>query len=187
MALQFYNYLTISPHIDYYRAGFFGSVFFLCCVRRSYPLNPSIHQLINQSLFTHPPHHPRLIPPEAEILDLCTNWDSHLPNDVQYKFVEGHGMNEGELKANWRLDSSFTQDLNAYPYLPLQDQRFDAVLCCNGLQYLQQPRKVLQEVRRVLKPGGLFIVTFSSHMFPEKAMHVWLERSVIERVSLVVE
>lgn len=36
-------------------------------------------------------------------------------------------MNEGELKANWRLDDFFTQDLNINPFLPHADATFGAV------------------------------------------------------------
>ena len=59
-----------------------------------------------------------LVPPNSTVLDLCGSWDSHLPQNVAYNRVEGLGMNEGELKANWRLDGYLVQDLNVNPYLP---------------------------------------------------------------------
>jgi hypothetical protein len=43
------------------------------------------------------------------------------------------------------------------------------------------------EVERVLKPGGLFLVTFSNRMFPEKAVKIWRQSSEQEREILVRE
>jgi SAM-dependent methyltransferase len=41
--------------------------------------------------------------------------------------------------------------------------------CCTcSVQYLQQPEKVFAEVYRVLKPGGVFIITFSNRLFYTK-------------------
>jgi SAM-dependent methyltransferase len=43
-----------------------------------------------------------------------------------------------------------------------------AALCCCSVQYMQQPERVFAEVYRVLKPGGVFILTFSNRMFYDK-------------------
>lgn len=37
-----------------------------------------------------------LIPPAADVLDLMSSWVSHLPPDVTYNRVVGHGMNAAE-------------------------------------------------------------------------------------------
>jgi ubiquinone/menaquinone biosynthesis C-methylase UbiE len=54
------------------------------------------------------------------------------------------------------------------PKLEASDCSFDAVLICVSVQYLQQPEKVFAEIYRVLKPGGVCIVSFSNRMFYEK-------------------
>ena len=87
--------------------------------------------------------------------------------------VVGHGMNAAELSANPRLTRRFVQDLNADPVLPLADASFDAALCCVGVQYLQRPVEVFAEVRRTLRPGGTFAVSYSNRCFPTKAVAIW--------------
>ena len=52
------------------------------------------------------------IPSGAVVLDLGSSWVSHLPDEIHYERVVGHGMNEAELAANPRLDSHYVQDMN---------------------------------------------------------------------------
>ncbi|KAJ0237328.1 hypothetical protein HA466_0252020 [Hirschfeldia incana] len=121
------------------------------------------------------------------VLDLMSSWVSHLPEEVKYEKVVGHGLNAQELARNPRLDYFFIKDLNEDQKLEFQDKYFDAVLCSVGVQYLQQPEKVFAEVYRVLKPGGALIVSFSNRMFYEKAIRVWRDGTEYGRVQLVVQ
>ncbi|KAL5728833.1 hypothetical protein ACHQM5_001869 [Ranunculus cassubicifolius] len=125
--------------------------------------------------------------PEYEILDLMSSWVSHLPSEVKYSKVVGHGLNAQELAKNPRLDYFFVKDLNKDQTLEMENSSFDAVLCTVSVQYLQQPEKVFAEVFRVLKPGGAFIVSFSNRLFYEKAIGAWREGTGYSRVQLVVE
>lgn len=45
----------------------------------------------------------------SRVLDLMSSWVSHLPEDLSFERVEGHGMNEAELLANTRLDHFWVQ------------------------------------------------------------------------------
>jgi SAM-dependent methyltransferase len=123
--------------------------------------------------------------PQTRILDLMSSWVSHLPLEMAFAHVEGHGMNREELAANPRLDHFFVQNLNQNPILPLPNQSFDAVLNTVSVQYLQQPEQVFAEVYRILKPQGLFIVSFSNRMFFQKAIQAWRDASEAGRVELV--
>ena len=38
--------------------------------------------------------------------------------------------------------------------LPFEDRTFDHVACMGALLYFEDPERALQEIRRVLKPGG---------------------------------
>ena len=45
--------------------------------------------------------------------------------------------------------------------LPFEDDHFDVVLCIEVMRYLADPRTALRELARVLRPGGLALVTFA--------------------------
>lgn len=126
-----------------------------------------------------------LLPGKASVLDLMSSWVSHLPADSRYVEVVGHGMNADELAANPRLDRWFVQDLNADPALPLDDAAYDAALCCVGVQYLQRPFEVFAHVRRVLKPGAPFVVSYSNRCFPTKAVAIWRSLGMQDQASLI--
>lgn len=121
----------------------------------------------------------------TRILDLMSSWVSHLPDDVEFAHVEGHGMNAAELAKNPRLDHYFWQNLNQNPKLPLEDADFDAVLIAVSIQYLQYPEAVLSEIYRVLKPDGVVIISFSNRMFYQKAIAAWRDGTDTDRVNLV--
>jgi SAM-dependent methyltransferase len=123
--------------------------------------------------------------PDSRVLDLMSSWVSHLPADVTFAHVEGHGMNVEELAQNPQLNHYFVQNLNQDPKLPLADQTFDAVLCTVSVQYLQYPEAVFSEVLRVLKPGGTAIFSFSNRMFYQKAIAAWRDGDDRDRVALV--
>lgn len=126
-----------------------------------------------------------LFPPGGVVLDLMSSWVSHLPEDVAYAQVIGHGLNADELAANPRLARSFVQDLNADLALPLDAGTVDAAGCCVSVQYLQAPVAVFREVRRVLRPGAPFVVTFSNRCFPTKAVAIWQALTGDDQARLV--
>jgi SAM-dependent methyltransferase len=123
--------------------------------------------------------------PNTRILDLMSSWVSHLPEEINFAHVEGHGLNAEELERNKRLDHYFVQNLNENPGLPLKDEEFDAVLNCVSVQYLQYPEAVFSEIHRILKPGGIAIISFSNRMFYQKAIQAWRDASEPGRIELV--
>jgi SAM-dependent methyltransferase len=114
-----------------------------------------------------------VLPAGGAILDLMSSWVSHLPADVAYGRVAGLGMNAEELSANPRLTEFGVHDLNTHPSLPYLEQSFEAVLCAVSVQYLIRPVAVFEEVRRVLRPGGISIVAMSHRCFPTKAVRAF--------------
>lgn len=123
--------------------------------------------------------------PNTRILDLMSSWVSHLPEEMEFAHVEGHGMNEEELAKNSQLNHYFVQNLNDNPRLPLADENFDAVLIAVSVQYLQYPEAIFSEIYRILKPQGIVIVSFSNRMFYQKAIAAWRDGTDLSRVELV--
>lgn len=126
-----------------------------------------------------------LVPAGARVLDLQSSWVSHLPPEVAYASVTGHGMNPHELADNPRLAQRVVQDLNREPELPFADASFDVALDAFSVQYLVRPVAVLRSVRRVLAPGGTCVIALSHRMFPTKAIAVWPVLDMADRARWV--
>jgi len=118
-------------------------------------------------------------------LDICSSWVSFLPKEYKPKRCVGLGMVREELDANDQLSSAVVQDLNASPVLPFESDTFDALTCVVSIDYLAQPFEVMEEAMRVLRPGGVAIVSFSNRAFWTKAVRVWVEASEWQRILLV--
>ena len=126
-----------------------------------------------------------VLPAGGRILDLMSSWVSHLPPEVRYAEVVGHGMNMQELQANPRLDRRFVQNLNEDQALPLADASMDAACICVGVQYLQHPVEVLREAARVLRPGAPVVISYSNRCFPSKAVAIWQALSGPDQAGLI--
>lgn len=128
----------------------------------------------------------RLLAPGARVLDLMSSWKSHL-DLARPGRVAGLGMNMEELAANPTLAERTVHDLNADPRLPHGDGEFDAVVCTVSVEYLVRPFEVFAEVRRVLRPGGRFVLAFSNRYFPPKTIRAWAAAHPFERSGMVLE
>ena len=125
---------------------------------------------------------------DVDVLDLCSSWISHLPDDdiVPFGRVVGVGMNEEELQANEQLTELFVQDLNENPHLSqFEDNSFDVICNVVSVDYLVKPREIFQEMHRILRPGGLALMSFSNRCFPSKAVQMWLNTDDIGRMTIV--
>lgn len=126
-----------------------------------------------------------------DILDLCSSWISHFPKDnddknIRYGRVVGLGMNQAELEANTQLTEFVVQDLNQNPFMvQFDDESFDVVCNVVSVDYLTQPLQVFEEMYRILRPGGLALISFSNRCFPTKAIAMWLQADDIGRLTIV--
>jgi hypothetical protein len=128
-----------------------------------------------------------VIEKEPVILDLMAGWDSHIPDSIKPSRMVGLGLNENELRRNKALTEYVILDINKNPCLPFPEGTFDIIINTVSVDYMTRPLEIFEEVARVLKPGGLFLVIFSNRMFPEKAFKLWRESDEDERVILVDE
>lgn len=128
----------------------------------------------------------RFIGNDMTVLDLMASHDSHLPDAVHPLRLAGLGMNAAELAHNAKLTERIVHDLNVDTALPFASGEFDGVLCALSIEYLARPEAVLREVKRVLKPGGTCLISFSERWFPPKAVVPWPTLHPFARVAWVL-
>jgi ubiquinone/menaquinone biosynthesis C-methylase UbiE len=73
--------------------------------------------------------------------------------------------------------------------LPFPNDTFDAVSCLEALEFMPAPKVVLKEMVRVLRPGGVFLVTnrinWERRLMPGKAFAEPALRAVLQETGLV--
>lgn len=126
-----------------------------------------------------------VLPPGGRLLDLMSSWRSHLPAAFRAGEVVGLGLNGEEMADNPQLAAAVVHDLNREPRLPFGDAAFDGAMCAVSIQYVLHPVRLFRELRRVLRTGAPFVVSFSNRCFPTKAVAVWLGTSDAQHVQLV--
>lgn len=82
----------------------------------------------------------------------------------QYKGKDGGAPSEGLQDKSWntsRID--LVSDITS---IPSPDASFDVILCSEVLEHVPEPTHALNELSRLLKPGGVIILTapFGSHV-----------------------
>jgi len=130
-------------------------------------------------------YYKQVFPSQADVLDICSSWVSHFPEDWDHGKRVGAGMNRYELSQNQQLDEYVVKDLNVDASLPFADNSFDIVTCIVSVDYLIKPLEIFKEINRVLKPGGKAIMSMSNRCFPTKAIQIWLETNDLEHIFIV--
>jgi len=123
----------------------------------------------------------------SRILDICSSWVSHYPEDFPEKMgrISATGMNVNELELNKQLTDFEPNNLNVNATLPYEDGSFDVVTCVVSVDYLIKPLEIFKEVNRVLAPGGKFILSQSNRCFPTKAIAMWLGMSDLQHCLVI--
>lgn len=103
----------------------------------------------------------RHIPPNARVLDLGCGYNGNLLQKIRRKISGGAGL---DISVNREIEDSkislIAHDLNNP--LPFSDSEFDVVSSLANLEHLHQPEDSLKEIQRVLKPGGILLLTTPS-------------------------
>ena len=91
------------------------------------------------------------------------------PSEHSLQIAAGHAQ-AGGLRINYKQGSG-----EAIPY---RDNSFDVVFCCDVLEHVREVPKVIAEISRVLKPGGIFCYdtlnrTFRSKLVAINISQVW--------------
>lgn len=128
----------------------------------------------------------RILPNRGKVLDLMSSYQSHIPENEELKVI-GLGLNEEEMKQNNRLSEFVLHDINKDPKLPFEAEEFDAVVCDLSIEYVTRPFELIEEIKRILKKGGIFTTSFSNRYFPPKVIKLWVDLHEFERMGYVLE
>ncbi|MDX1910438.1 MAG: methyltransferase domain-containing protein [Saprospiraceae bacterium] len=83
--------------------------------------------------------------------------------------LTGCDVNEEDLAHARQLNADVANlhyEPNNALALSFDDATFDLVVSCEVIEHVGQPEKMVQEMYRVLRPGGYVILTFPSREFP---------------------
>lgn len=100
----------------------------------------------------------------AKVLDVGCGTGAVLDQMAGKKFtVSGIDMNDTALA--YCREKGFSVEKGFADKMPYQADTFDVVFALDVLEHLDNPEAAVREVKRVLKNGGLFIVTVPAHQW----------------------
>lgn len=95
---------------------------------------------------------------EKSILDIGCGYGEMLA-DVDAKWKTGVDINQDALREAARNNPGALFSVADVEKLPFPDATFDAVICSEVLEHMDDPHPLAREIIRVTKPGGIYCVT----------------------------
>jgi SAM-dependent methyltransferase len=98
------------------------------------------------------------LPAGARVLDLGAGSCPYrqLFAHCRYETQDFAGLDEVQLRHGGYGEIDYRCDITS---VPVADGEFDAILCTEVLEHVREPIKVVQEMARILKPGGRLMLT----------------------------
>lgn len=94
----------------------------------------------------------------------------------------GFDIKNVDIEVEKETDENFFFDLNCDKDLPFEENSFDVVLCQEVIEHIENPWRLFRQVYRVLKPGGLMMVTtpnilsdYSKKIFNKNGYFYWFQ------------
>ncbi len=134
----------------------------------------------------------------GRILDVATGSGNFLKfiTDTVNSFSDATGIDFKDAAATpfnetFKDDPRFHFQVMRAEKMDYPDRSFDTVCISNSLHHLEQPEPVLQEMLRVLKPGGNFIISemyCDGNQTPAQQTHIllhhwWAEIDTVQNIT----
>jgi len=97
----------------------------------------------------------------SKVLDLGCGYNAGFLKEIQDKKCECTGV-DISVNRNHNLNTTVLVEQDLNKGLPFVDNTFDYVTSLANLEHLQNPKNILSEAYRVLKPGGILLLTTPS-------------------------
>jgi 2-polyprenyl-3-methyl-5-hydroxy-6-metoxy-1,4-benzoquinol methylase len=78
---------------------------------------------------------------------------------TQCLVAAGYSVTAADIAPHEAVPQDVFQQANMNERLPFGDAAFDAVVSIEGIEHIERPFDFVRECRRVLKPGGVFLIT----------------------------
>jgi SAM-dependent methyltransferase len=105
----------------------------------------------------------RYAPPRARILDVGCGTGA--TSAALRRFGDVRGLDMGLAALRHASARGLVVALGSAENLPVGDAQFDVVVALDVLEHLDDDRRALDEIRRVLRPGGVFLATVPAYPF----------------------
>lgn len=123
----------------------------------SAPKEPILEPLLRQFRLRRVVNH---IPPQAKLLDVGCGTAAAFLRAIAPRIDQGVGV---DFKvAPVEVGNLTTQQMMLGEQLPFESASFDVVTLLAVLEHIEHEQAILQEIHRVLKPGGKLILTVPS-------------------------
>ncbi|WP_428067901.1 class I SAM-dependent methyltransferase [Chryseobacterium gambrini] len=116
-----------------------------------------------------------LIEDNEHILEIGHGNAGHVRNilnkaiDVKYTGIDiSETMHHEAIKLNKNFENQAEFVLYEGTELPFEDKKFDKIFTVNTVYFWEKPKDFLNEIYRVLKDSGTFVLTFGQRDFMEK-------------------
>ena len=123
------------------------------------------------------------IAPGSRVLDLGSGggFISSTLSDVGYEVA---GIDPAESSVREAAEHVAADFMLVYgENLPFSDGSFDAVVCSEVLEHVEDPNAVIAEAARVLRPGGTLVFSLPNPTLLSMIVLIWLaQRNVLTRV-----
>ncbi|NJO10610.1 MAG: 3-demethylubiquinone-9 3-O-methyltransferase [Leptolyngbyaceae cyanobacterium SL_1_1] len=84
--------------------------------------------------------------------------------------------------ARQHASSPIVYGVGAAEHLPYGDRQFDVVTCVDVLEHVDDLAQTLSEIRRVLKPAGLFCFDTVNRTWRSKLIMIWLLENILREI-----